>query len=240
MPPGRTWEQSWEESSGMLKKEMIIEAIVRQGVLPLYFHPEEATCTGVMESLYASGVRVLEFTNRGRQALKNFKAMKKTAQKEFPDLLLGMGTVNDSKTAAECVRLGVDFLVSPGFLPRLARFAKKENILWIPGCFSPTELADAQAAGLKLVKIFPAQVLGPAFVRSVREVFPDLLFMPTGGIETTNLEVWFRSGVSAVGMGGSLISREILEKKDFSQLALKTDTVMKKIAAEKSRIQTWR
>lgn len=222
----------------MLKKERIIEAILRQGVLPLYFHPEEATCKGVMESLHASGVRVVEFTNRGREALKNFKALKKTAQKEFPDLLLGMGTVNDPKTAAECVRLGADFLVSPGFVPRMSRFAKKENILWIPGCFSPTELAYAQEAGLKLVKIFPAQVLGPAFVRSVREVFPDLLLMPTGGIETTNLEVWFRSGVSAVGMGSSLITRQILEKKDFSQLALNTETVMKKIVAEKSRTQS--
>ena len=219
----------------MRKKERIIEAIVRQGVLPLYFHPEETTCTGVMESLYASGLRAIEFTNRGRQALKNFRALKRTAQKEFPDLLLGMGTVNDSKTAAECVRLRADFLVSPVFVPQLASFAKKENILWIPGCFSPTELAGAQAAGLKLVKIFPAQVLGPAFVRSVRDVFPDLLFMPTGGIETTNIEVWFRSGVSAVGMGGSLISREILEKKDFSRLAANTDILMKKIAAEKSR-----
>jgi 2-dehydro-3-deoxyphosphogluconate aldolase/(4S)-4-hydroxy-2-oxoglutarate aldolase len=215
----------------MRKKERIIEAIVRQGVLPLYFHPEETTCTGVMESLYASDLRVIEFTNRGRQALKNFRALKKTAQKEFPDLLLGMGTVNDSKTAAECVRLGADFLVSPGFVHQLASFAKKENILWIPGCFSPTELAGAQGAGLRLVKIFPAQVLGPAFVRSVREVFPDLSFMPTGGIEITNLGVWFRSGVSAVGMGGSLISREILEKKDFSRLAANTDILMKKIAA---------
>ena len=222
----------------MGKKEGIIEAIVRQGVLPLYFHPEEATCIGVMESLYASGVRVLEFTNRGPQALKNFKILKKKARKEVPDLLLGMGTVNDSKTAAECVRLGADFLVSPGFVPRLAAFAKKENILWIPGCFSPTDLAGAQAAGVKLVKIFPAQVLGPAFVRSVREVFPDLLFMPTGGIEATNLEIWFRSGVSAVGMGGSLISREILEKKDFPRLAVDTATVMKRIAAERSLIES--
>ena len=221
----------------MHKKEKIIQAITRQGVLPLYFHPEEATCAGVMESLYASGIRVIEFTNRGRQALKNFKALKKTAHKNFPDLLLGMGTVNDRKIAVECVRLGADFLVSPGVVPGLAMFAKKENILWIPGCFSPTELAEAQFAGLGLVKIFPAQMLGPAFIQFVREVFPGLLFIPTGGIRTGDLEAWFKSGVTAVGMGGSLISREILEKKDFSQLALNTDTVMKKISAEKSQIK---
>src|SRR6516165_4822555 len=99
----------------MHKKEKIIQAIARQGVLPLYFHPEEATCTGVMECLYASGIRVIEFTNRGQPALKNFKALKKTALRKFPDLLLGMGTVNDPKIAAECIRLGADFLVSPGF-----------------------------------------------------------------------------------------------------------------------------
>jgi 2-dehydro-3-deoxyphosphogluconate aldolase/(4S)-4-hydroxy-2-oxoglutarate aldolase len=163
--------------------------------------------------------------------MKNFRALKKTAQKKFPDLMLGMGTVNDVKSADQALKAGADFLVSPGFTPGLVRFVKKENIFWIPGCFSPTELAEAQMAGLGMVKIFPAQVLGPAFIRSVREVFPDLLFMPTGGVDSDNLETWFRAGVSAVGMGSSLISKTVVEKNDFEQLESDTGSLIKKITA---------
>jgi|KBSSwiStaDraftv2_1062776.scaffolds.fasta_scaffold265906_2 2-dehydro-3-deoxyphosphogluconate aldolase/(4S)-4-hydroxy-2-oxoglutarate aldolase len=213
----------------MHKNEKIIQAITHQGVLPLYFHPEETTSLSIMESLYRAGIRVIEYTNRGRQAMKNFRSLKKSAQKKFPGLMLGMGTVNDLKSASQALKAGADFLVSPGFTSGLARLAKKESILWIPGCFSPTELAEAQAEGLGMVKVFPAQVLGPAFIRSVREVFPDLLFMPTGGVDNDNLEAWFRAGVSAVGMGGSLISRALIEKNDFEKLQTDTALVLKKI-----------
>jgi 2-dehydro-3-deoxyphosphogluconate aldolase/(4S)-4-hydroxy-2-oxoglutarate aldolase len=87
----------------MHKKEKIIQAIIQQGVLPLYFHPDETISIRVMESLYVSGIRVIEYTNRGRQALKNFRSLKKTAGNIFPDLVLGLGTVMDTKTAVRAL-----------------------------------------------------------------------------------------------------------------------------------------
>jgi 2-dehydro-3-deoxyphosphogluconate aldolase/(4S)-4-hydroxy-2-oxoglutarate aldolase len=220
----------------MHKKEKIIQAIVQQGVLPLFFHPDGDISVQVIESLYASGLRVVEYTNRGQRALKNFRSLKKTFNKQFPDLILGLGTILDSKTALKALEYGADFLVSPGYSKELAKLSSEENILWIPGCISPTELMQAQESGHGLVKIFPASIVGPGFINSVKEVFPDLLFMATGGINSGNLEAWFRAGVSAVGMGSSLIGSPLMENKDFEIIKTNTGALIKQIAAIRSSL----
>ena len=217
-----------------MNREKIIQAIIHQGVLPLYFHPDEETSIKILQALYTSGIRVVEYTNRGKQALKNFRSIKKETYRQFPDLILGLGTVMDPKTAAKGIQNGADFLVSPGYTRELSKFADNENMLWIPGCITPTELFLAQDDGWQLVKLFPANTVGPGFVQSVKEVFPDLLYMPTGGVNGENMESWFRAGVSAVGMGSSLISHDIVEQKNFDLLKLNTDALLKQIAAVRS------
>ena len=215
----------------MHKKEKIVQSIVQQGVLPLFFHPDERISIKVAEALYASGIRVIEYTNRGKQALKNFKAIKKNFIRQFPDLIIGLGTVMKMKTALKALEYGADFLVSPGFSKELARLALEKNILWIPGCMTPTELMQVYESGNGFVKIFPASSVGSGFINSVKEVFPDLLFMPTGGVDSGNLESWFRAGVSAVGMGSSLINRALMENKDFETIKKNTIILLKQIAA---------
>src|ERR1700730_17269657 len=135
----------------MHKKEKIIQAIVQQGALPLFFHPDEKTSIQVTEALYASGIRVIEYTNRGKQALKNFRSLKKTCSKQFPDLIIGLGTVQDSKTVLKALEYDADFLVSPGYSKVLAKISSERNILWIPGCMTATELMQAQESGLGFV-----------------------------------------------------------------------------------------
>jgi len=217
-----------------MNREKIIQAIIQQGVLPLYFHPDEETSIKILQALYESGIRVIEYTNRGKQALRNFRSIKKETYKQFPDLVLGLGTVMDPKTAAKGIQNGADFLVSPGYTRELSKFADNENMLWIPGCITPTELFLAQDDGLQLVKLFPANTVGPGFVQSVKEIFPDLLYMPTGGVNSANMESWFRAGVSAVGMGSSLISQDIVEQKNYDLLKLNTSELLKQIAAIRS------
>ncbi len=217
-----------------MNREKIIQAIVQQGVLPLYFHPDEETSIKILQALYESGIRVIEYTNRGKQALKNFRSIKKETYKQFPDLILGLGTVMDPKTAGKGIQNGADFLVSPGYTRDLSKFADDENMLWIPGCITPTELFLAQDDGLPLVKIFPANIVGPGFIKSVKEVFPDLLYMPTGGVNNENMESWFKAGASVVGMGSSLISNEMVEQKNFDLLKMDTSALLKRIAAIRS------
>ncbi|MDB5018184.1 MAG: bifunctional 4-hydroxy-2-oxoglutarate aldolase/2-dehydro-3-deoxy-phosphogluconate aldolase, partial [Mucilaginibacter sp.] len=99
------------------------------------------------------------------------------------------------------------------------------KFLWIPGCMTPTEIYSAQKNGAEIIKIFPANIVGPAFISSVKEVFPGQLFMPTGGVElnTKNISGWFHAGACALGMGSKLISKEILNGRLYDQLY--SDTV---------------
>jgi 2-dehydro-3-deoxyphosphogluconate aldolase / (4S)-4-hydroxy-2-oxoglutarate aldolase len=215
----------------MYKKEKIIQSIVQQGVLPLFFHPDEMISIHITEALYAAGIRVIEYANRGKQALKNFKQIKKNFIRQCPDLIIGLGTVLDPKTASKALEYDADFLVSPGFSKELSKLATEKNILWIPGCMTPTELMLVHESGNGFIKIFPAGTVGSGFINSVKEVFPDLLFMPTGGVDSENMESWFRAGVSAVGMGSGLINRELMENKDFETIKKNTVILLNQIAA---------
>lgn len=214
-----------------MNKEKIIKAIVQQGIIPLYYHPDEDVSIEILQGLYESGIRVVEYTNRGKQALKNFRSLKKETYKKFPDLILGLGTLTDIKTAGKAIQNGADFLVSPGYSKDLARFSENENKLWIPGCMTPAEILQAHEDGCALIKLFPANTLGPGFLKSVKDVFPDLFFMPTGGVNKENVEAWFRSGASAIGMGTSLITASIVENKDWQLLKLDTVAILNQIAA---------
>jgi 2-dehydro-3-deoxyphosphogluconate aldolase/(4S)-4-hydroxy-2-oxoglutarate aldolase len=222
----------------MLKKDQSLNVLLEQKVLPLYYHESAAVSVEILQALYAAGVRILEYTNRGEHALDNFKVLRKAVDKGMPGLELGIGTIKTRKQAKKFVEAGADFLVSPSINEEVGEIAEDAELLWIPGCMTPTEIATAENAGAGLVKIFPGNILGPAFVTAVKDLFPSLKFMPTGGVEAeaSNLRSWFRSGVVGVGMGSKLISKEIVEKRDYD--SLKTATVealrlVKEIAAEK-------
>jgi 2-dehydro-3-deoxyphosphogluconate aldolase / (4S)-4-hydroxy-2-oxoglutarate aldolase len=204
----------------MISRADITQAIIDQGVLPLFFHPDVNNCVDVVRTLYRAGVRVIEFTNRGEAALENFKALKQLQQNELPGLLLAIGTIKTGEQAIQYIDAGADFLISPMVDDEVAATAAKHNIMWVPGCMTPTEINQANRAGADFVKIFPANVVGPGFVSAVKEVFPGVKMMPTGGVELAegNLRGWFDAGVAAVGLGSKLISKKILEEKNYSQL----------------------
>lgn len=204
--------------------DAIIKRIAEQGVLPLYFHPDAEVSVEVLKALYAAGIRAVEYTNRGEAALDNFKLLKETRDQELPELLLGIGTIKRKKEAKAFMKAGADFIIAPGMIEEVAETVLKEDMIWIPGCMTTTEIIRAEDAGAKLIKLFPGNLLGPSFVSAIKELFPDLKFMPTGGVEVSrdNLSGWFKSGVVAVGMGSKLITKEILEKKEYDTLIAKT------------------
>jgi 2-dehydro-3-deoxyphosphogluconate aldolase/(4S)-4-hydroxy-2-oxoglutarate aldolase len=109
----------------------------------------------------------------------------------------------------------------------VAKVADANNMLWIPGCMTPTEIIAAENMGAKIVKLFPGNIIGMAFMSAVKELFPNLLFMPTGGVDTTkeNIEGWFKAGVCAVGMGSKLVSKEVMVEKKYDWLIEETKKV---------------
>ncbi|MGZ3917767.1 MAG: bifunctional 4-hydroxy-2-oxoglutarate aldolase/2-dehydro-3-deoxy-phosphogluconate aldolase [Flavisolibacter sp.] len=204
----------------MRKKEMALEVLLQQKLLPLYYHESVEVSIEVLRALYDAGIRTLEYTNRGENALENFKALKKVAEKSLPGLLLGVGTIKTKKSAKKFMEAGADFVVCPSMNEEVGEVVQNEGLLWVPGCLTTTEIASAENAGAILVKIFPGNILGPSYISAIREIFPDLKFMPTGGVEAEekNLKSWFDAGVVAVGMGSKLISREIMAQQDFGGL----------------------
>jgi 2-dehydro-3-deoxyphosphogluconate aldolase / (4S)-4-hydroxy-2-oxoglutarate aldolase len=214
-----------------MDKQGIIDAIIKQGMLPLYDHEDAAATLELAQSLYKAGIRVLEYRNRGDNAIDNFKLLIQEREKKMPDLLLGIGTIKTTADANIFLNAGADFIVCPVIVPAVATIVHNAGKLWIPGCMSVTEIAMAEEAGAKLIKLFPGNILGTEFVSAIKDIFPKLLFMPTGGVDITkeNIEGWFKAGVCAVGMGSKLISKKLMEAKDYNTIELETKKVLELI-----------
>lgn len=222
----------------MEKKAAILDLIPRQGILPLYFHQDKSVSVEVLRTLYESGIRAVEYTNRGEAALDNFEEMCKVRAADMADLYLGAGTIKSAAAAEFFINAGADFIISPGLVPPVAELADRSGILWIPGCMTPTEIIQAEELGAHMIKIFPGNVLGPGFVSAVKEIFPGLLFMPTGGVELDrdNIAGWLRAGVCAVGMGSKLISKELMQSKNYTQIGEAATEVLSIIASLKTQL----
>ncbi|MEO6314678.1 MAG: bifunctional 4-hydroxy-2-oxoglutarate aldolase/2-dehydro-3-deoxy-phosphogluconate aldolase [Chitinophagaceae bacterium] len=212
------------------------DIIIAQGMLPLYFNADEDVSVAVLKAIYKAGVKAVEYTNRGEAAFKNFKKLIEVRNAEMPGLLLGIGTVKNLQTAQDYIDAGADFLVSPGFVKEVADYASSKDIFYAPGCMTPTEIIAAENSGIKFIKLFPGNMLGPEYLSSIKDIFPKLLFMPTGGVDTTreNIAGWFKAGVCAVGMGSKLISKKLMEQKDYATIETETKKVMDTINSVKS------
>lgn len=191
-----------------------------QGMLPLYFHQDTAVTLDVLRALYQAGIRTVEYTNRGSAALENFKAMRRLCDQEMKDMYLGVGTIKNAESARAFIDAGADYIICPGLVEAVAEIADAHEMLWVPGCMTPTEIIRAESMGAKMIKLFPGNLLGPSFVSAIKSLFPGLMFMPTGGVDTSeaNLQSWFDAGVAAVGMGSKLISKSRLETKAYAEI----------------------
>ena len=208
--------------------ETVTHGIVQQGMLPLFFNADETVSKEVLKALYRAGIMAVEYTNRGEAAFANFKQLVALRNAEMPGLLLGIGTIKNLSSASQYVEAGADFLVSPGFVPEVADYARSKAVFYAPGCMTPSEIIAAENAGIGFIKLFPGNMLGPAFLSGIKDIFPKLLFMPTGGVDTTaeNIGGWFKAGVCAVGMGSKLISKKLMENKDYAAIESLTREVM--------------
>ena len=208
----------------MSKKAELLKLIPEQGILPLYFFKDEETSVEILKALYNAGIRAVEYTNRGEAALNNFKRLRSVVDAEMPGMYLGIGTIKDGAMAQTFIDAGADYIICPGLVESVAEVADRHGILWVPGCMTPSEIIRAETLGAKMVKLFPGNILGPGFMSAIKELFPNLLFMPTGGVELDrgNIESWFKAGVCAVGMGSKLVSKDVMENKKFTELTAST------------------
>lgn len=204
----------------MSKKLELTNLINDQGIVPLYYAEDPQVSIGLMRALYAGGIRTTEYANRGDQAMKNFKEMRKACDSEMPGMRLGIGTIKNLESAKAYIDAGTEFIVCPGILESVIELSDQHDLLCVPGCMTPSEIIRAESYGAKMVKLFPANTLGPGFIEAVRALFTDMVFLPTGGIELNeeNLRSWFKVGVCAVG-GSKMITKEVIEQQLYDQLS---------------------
>lgn len=193
------------------------------GMVPLFFHSDIALGKQVLKACYDGGARLLEFTSRGDFAHEIFGELNKYALAELPGMIMGVGSITDAGAASTYMLLGANFVVTPVLREDIAITCNRRKVLWSPGCGSLTEIVKAEELGCEIVKLFPGDVYGPKFVKGIKGPQPWTNIMPTGGVspDEENLKGWFDAGVTCVGMGSKLISKEILVNKDFDRLETK-------------------
>jgi 2-dehydro-3-deoxyphosphogluconate aldolase/(4S)-4-hydroxy-2-oxoglutarate aldolase len=191
------------------------------GMIPLFFNNDIELSKKVLKACYDGGARLMEFTARGDFAHEVFGELTKYAIAELPGMIMGVGSVTDAAAASLYMALGANFIVTPVLREDIALACNRRKVLWSPGCGSLTEIAKAEELGCEIVKLFPGDLYGPKFVKGIKGPQPWTSIMPTGGVAPNkeNLSGWFDAGVTCVGMGSQLISKEIIANKDYAKLA---------------------
>jgi 2-dehydro-3-deoxyphosphogluconate aldolase / (4S)-4-hydroxy-2-oxoglutarate aldolase len=209
----------------------VVQQMKESGMVPLFYHSDSEVAKAVLKACYDGGARLMEFTSRSDFAIEIFKDLIKYALAELPGMILGVGSVTDAAAASQYMLAGANFVVTPVFREDIALVCNRRKVLWSPGCGSLTEIANAEEWGCELVKLFPGSTYGPGFVKAIKGPQPWTSIMPTGGVSTEeeNLRGWFDAGVTCVGMGSKLISKEILANKDYHALETEVRSVLELI-----------
>ncbi|MFT4568363.1 MAG: 2-dehydro-3-deoxyphosphogluconate aldolase/(4S)-4-hydroxy-2-oxoglutarate aldolase [Saprospiraceae bacterium] len=190
------------------------------GMVPLFYNSDLELCKEVTAACYRGGAQLLEFTARGDFAHEVFSGLSKYIAAELPDMAIGVGSITDSGQASLYMAMGADFIVTPTLREDIAIACNRRKVLWSPGCATLGEISRAEELGCEIVKLFPGATYGAGFVKAIKGPCPWTSIMPTGGVSTErdNLKAWFDAGVTCVGMGSKLISKELVQSRDFVKL----------------------
>ncbi len=202
-------------------RQDVYNAIAQIGAVPVYHASDVGDALAIARACVDGGMRVVEFTNRGDHAHEVFSALHKTIASEVPHAILGAGTVLDPVTAALYVNAGARLIVGPNTNAEVARVCNRRKVAYIPGCGTASEISYAEELGCEVVKLFPARASGgPGFVKDLLGPMPWSSIMPTGGIGVgrDDLQEWFEAGVTAVGLGSSLITSDIVNRRAWDEL----------------------
>jgi 2-dehydro-3-deoxyphosphogluconate aldolase/(4S)-4-hydroxy-2-oxoglutarate aldolase len=192
--------------------------MLSSGLIPLFYHPDQETARKVVAACIEGGVSVMEFTNRGDNALPVFAGLVEHFRRAAPGVALGIGSITDAPTAALYIAYGANYIVSPNFNPEVARLCNRRKIAYLPGCATPSEIANAEEAGAEIVKVFPPS---PELIKAVLGPMPWSRLMPSGGVELKqeNVDKWIKAGAACLGMGGNLINAKVLAAGNYTAIS---------------------
>jgi 2-dehydro-3-deoxyphosphogluconate aldolase/(4S)-4-hydroxy-2-oxoglutarate aldolase len=208
-----------------MDKETNLKRVLDGGVIAIVRLDSAGQLGQVARAIKAGGADIIEFTMTTPGALDIIAA----STQEFGDqVLLGAGTVLDAETARAAILAGARFIVSPTLNPATVELCHRYSVIAVPGTFTPTEILTAWEWGADLVKVFPASMGGPDYIKAVLAPLPQVRLVPTGGVDRQNAADYIRAGAAAVAVGGSLVNKKLVAAGDFNTL---TDTARELVAA---------
>jgi len=210
----------------------VAQAMKDTGMIPLFFSTDINLSKNILKACYDGGARLMEFTSRGDFAHEIFAELTKYAIKELPGMIMGVGSVTDAAAASMYMQLGANFIVTPVLREDIAIVCNRRKVLWSPGCGTLTEIAKAEELGCEIVKLFPADLYGAEFIKNIKGPQPWTSIMPTGGVDPSaeSLKSWFQAGATCVGIGSQLISKEIIDTKNYAELTKRVKEVIEIIS----------
>jgi 2-dehydro-3-deoxyphosphogluconate aldolase/(4S)-4-hydroxy-2-oxoglutarate aldolase len=211
-----------------MRKEL--QRIADNPIIAVIRNVPEEKALKVMEALLLGGIKIMEVTFGS----PNMEGVIKKAREDFgDDVLVGAGTVLTEKHVNNAVFAGAQFIFSPNFDEKVVKLTLEHDILSIPGVMTPTEIYKAYETGAHAVKIFPANVVGPGFIKDIKGPMPFIDIIPTGAIHKDNITSFFEAGALAVGMGGSLVDKRLILEENYKQLTQNARELVSKVEGNK-------
>lgn len=194
-------------------KTEIVHRVRQSGIVAIIRSDDDAQLLEVGEALLAGGISVMEVTFTVPKA---HRVLEQLASRLGNRILLGAGTILDPETARIAILSGADFLVSPAVNREVIALANRYDKPIMPGALTPTEILSAFEAGASIVKVFPCDALGPAYLKAIHGPLPQIPLMPTGGVNLETAAAFIKAGACALGVGGSLVDAKLIAKRDFA------------------------
>ncbi|MBM7551713.1 bifunctional 4-hydroxy-2-oxoglutarate aldolase/2-dehydro-3-deoxy-phosphogluconate aldolase [Thalassobacillus pellis] len=198
-----------------MRKSERIDKIYQSGVIAVIRRPAPEKIIPIAEALVSGGVHTLEITADSERVYDMIRDVKARFGDEA---LVGAGTVLDEVTAKQAIEAGSDFIFAPNFDRATVEMGNRYGAVTIPGVMTPTEIVQAYSAGADLVKVFPATAMGPSYIKDLKGPLGHIPMIPTGGVNLDNVETYVKNGAFAVGAGGSLLDKKLIQAEDFKGL----------------------
>ena len=213
-----------------MHQNLILEKLHKTRLLPLFYNDDVNVSKNLIDALTSASLNIIEFTNRGADA-KNIFPELITYVENKTEVNLGIGSIKSTEEAKLFIDLGAKFIVSPFLDEEIGKTCQNNEVLWIPGCGTLSEMIRAEKIGAQLIKLFPGSVYGSKFISSVLAPCPWLKIMPTGGVTTDqdNIKGWLDAGAFCLGMGSNLFPSNLLNSSDTTDLQAHIESVIKKI-----------
>jgi len=198
-----------------MEKKQLLDRIIECGIVAIVRGQSDDLILKAIEAALAGGINVIEVTFTVPNALQ---IIEKLAGQLSSDFVLGAGTVLSPEKAASAIDAGAQFIVSPNTDVSVIEAAKSRGVPVCPGALTPTEVVTAWQAGGDVIKIFPANVMGPKYLKDLHGPLPDVPFMPTGGVNLSTAREYLENGAVALGVGGDLINKKLMDEGNFADI----------------------